>query len=66
MDLLFLDHVIIIVNETTEIVMEFVLLSTVLVAAMATVDLPAKSEETDEEATRDDLRSGEKPYGVHG
>lgn len=66
MDLLFLDPVIIIVNETTEIVMEFVLLSTVLVAAMATVDLPAKSEETDEEATRDDLRSGEKPYGVHG
>jgi hypothetical protein len=66
MDLLFLDPVIMIVNETTEIVMEFVLLSTVLVAAMATVDLPAKSEETDEEATRDDLRSGEKPYGVHG
>jgi hypothetical protein len=46
--------------------MEFVLLSTVLVAAIATVDLPARSEAHDNANDQDDQLSGDKPYGVHG
>jgi|GEM_PF-5239168 hypothetical protein len=45
--------------------MELVLLSTILVAAMATVDIPETHDE--EEGSSPDLADrGEKPYGVHG
>ena len=45
--------------------MELVLLGTLLVAAMATVDIP-ESQEEDTDETIDPVNSGEKPYGVHG
>lgn len=45
--------------------MELVLLSTILVAAMATVDIP-ESQNAEEGAEPDIADPAEKPYGVHG
>jgi len=45
--------------------MELVLISTLLVAAMATVDIPETHEAEDASST-DAEEEGVKPYGVHG
>ncbi len=45
--------------------MELILLGTILVAAMATVDIP-ESTDADDESSADLLNQGQKPYGVHG
>lgn len=45
--------------------MELILLGAILVAAMATVDIPESREDADDLATNA-LDQGQKPYGVRG
>ena len=45
--------------------MELVFLSAILVAAMATVDIPETRDEA-EGATNEPMKKRKKPYGVHG
>ena len=65
MDLLYTFRVIANVPTTLEITMELILLGTILVAAMATVDIP-ESTDADDESSADLLNQGQKPYGVRG
>lgn len=65
MDLLYTFRVIVNVPTTLEITMELILLGTILVAAMATVDIP-ESTDADDESSADLLNQGQKPYGVRG
>ncbi len=65
MDLLYTFRVIVDVPTTLEITLELILLGTILVAAMATVDIP-ESTDADDESSADLLNQGQKPYGVRG
>ena len=65
MDLLYTFRVIVNVTTTLENMMELILLGTILVAAMATVDI-SESTDADDTSPADLLDQGKKPYGVRG
>lgn len=46
--------------------MEFVMISTLLVAAMATVDIQETRTDPEDEAPESQDHSIDRPYGVHG
>ena len=65
MDLLYTFRVIVNVPTTLENMMELILLGTILVAAMATVDI-SESTDANDASSADLLDQGQKPYGVRG